>query len=212
MHLFPDEPDCDACGAAATIHLRDEQSGNEYLYCKGHAPNLRPGENPHLKIQRYRSPPGSPCSRMLAADENSSEHQFFKVDMCDLHMLGNEGACRYYLSKLTEIDHFALWSDEFLDNMREYIIEATNGAAACFPFDGNTITFMTSLLKQTYFSARSDDKHKLTRREHAVVLLLHHPSWSDEQIAGQVPTTVKQLLRNPDYSVLKTAMKRSQAI
>jgi len=132
--------------------------------------------------------------------------------MCELHLLGSEGAARYYLSKLTDSDQFALWSDEFLDNVREYVLQATDGAAACFRFDGNTISFMTPILKQAYLNSSSEDEDVLTRPERAVLLLLHHPSWSDEQIASELPTTVKQLQRNPDYKALKLAMKGSSII
>jgi len=145
---------------------------------------------------------------MLAADEESPEHQSFRAEMCDLQIIGGEGACRYYLSKLTDSDQFALWTDEFLDNMQEYVVQKTNGAAACFPFDLNTISFMAPLLKLACCNARSGDAHKQTRQERAVVLLLHHPSWSDQQIAEQVPTTVKQLQRNSNYTALKSSMKR----
>jgi hypothetical protein len=52
----------------------------------------------------------------MTTAEDTAEHQFLREEMCDQQLLGGDGACRYYLSILTNIDHFALWSDEFVAN------------------------------------------------------------------------------------------------
>lgn len=128
--------------------------------------------------------------------------------MCDLYLLGGEGACRYYLSRLTHSDQFALWYDEFLANVKEFVLAETNGAAATIPFEPWTIGEMEPLFRQAFEKVKPSIAVKQTKLDRAVVLLLNHPEWSDRQIAEAVPTTLKQLQRNSRYTALRVYMKR----
>ena len=131
--------------------------------------------------------------------------------MCDLQLLGGEGACRYYLSMITNSDQFALWHDEFLENVQEFIIKQTNGAASRFSFDLNSVGLMAPFLKREFDNGQSNGNSKTTKQDRAVELLLRHPFWSDEQIAESVPTTVKQLQRFTNYNALKASRSRKNA-
>ncbi|MDZ4658205.1 MAG: hypothetical protein SH868_11565 [Bythopirellula sp.] len=140
----------------------------------------------------------------MATPHESAEHQSIREEMCNTQLLGSEGACRYYISVLTGIDHFALWSNEFIDNVREFIMNETAGAAGYFQFDGYTVGFMMPFFKSQYtkrFSIAGIDSSKSDR---AVELLLRNPFWTDEQIASAVSTTLKQLQRFSGYTVLRT--------
>jgi hypothetical protein len=211
MKLVPDNARCEICGCGATVELRDTLTGKDHLYCPTHKPDLWPGRNPHLEVRRYRNEPDSPTSKMMAAAEDSSEHESFRIEMCDLQILGGEGACRYYLSKLTDSDQFALWQNEFLDNVREYVVAKTNGAASRFSFDSNTVGSMVPYFKYAFGLSRTRVAPKQAKHERAIVLLLHHPSWSDERIAKEVPTTTKQLKRNSNYTTLRLAVADTSA-
>ncbi len=209
MKTEPDNLACEICSCPAVVHLLDQSSKKEHLFCSTHRPNLRPGQNRGLEIQRWRLAPDNPLSQKLATDENSPEHQSFRIEMCDMKVFCG-GACLYYLSRLTNSDQFALWTDEFLDNMREYVVSQTEGAANCFPFDLDTVQFMTPFMKHKYYSGRTDAPAQ-TKQDRAVILLLHHPLWSDIQIAEHVPTTIKQLLRSADYTALRASRIKQHA-
>lgn len=208
MKFVPDNPPCEVCLNPAKIELLNTSTGTHHLFCRTHKPDLWPGRNRHWQIRRHRMEPGSAVSQLLATDENSEEHQSFRIEMCEMRQLGGEGACQYYLSKLTDSDQFALWDDEFCENVREFVVALTNGAAAAFPFDLYTIGFMASLLKHELEKSRSPEPVKPSKREKAIVLLVHHPTWSDEQIAHAIPTTLKQLRRNTEYTALREQLRR----
>jgi hypothetical protein len=205
--LVPNNPPCDICGSPATVEVHDSLNNKDHLYCSAHKPDLWPGrKNPKLSLLRYRSDPNSSLSRMWSAPEETAEHQSFREEMCESQLLGAEGACRYYLSALTNSDQFALWQDEFVASVREFIVGRTAGAAASIPFDSYTIGFMLSFLKSAYEAVKRPDRLQQSKHDRAIELLLNHPSWSDAQIAKNVPTTVKQIERNSDFQALRSAI------
>ena len=207
MKLTADNPRCHLCESSAIVELQNRLTERDYLYCQAHKPDLWPGKNPHLKIVRYRSAPDSVTSRLMAMAEGSPEHESFRAEMCDLLILRGEGACRYYLSKLTDSDQFALWDTEFVENACEFLMDFTNGAAKSFTIDLSNVGNFKALFKQAFEVSRHKQKPTLTIQERAIVVLVNHPSWSDDAIAKQVPTTVKQLKRNSDYHALRAATK-----
>jgi hypothetical protein len=146
--------------------------------------------------------PGNFLSQAFAMPFESTEHETLYSEMCKLKLLGNEGACRYYISALTGVDHFALWFDEYVDNVSEWVLAETRGAAKCFQFNSYTVPYMTPLLKAAYAQRHPESNVKLSECDIAVGLRLRNPNWSDEQIAETVPTTVSQLRRWSDYIVL----------
>jgi hypothetical protein len=114
------------------------------------------------------------------------------------------------LSRLTGTDQFAEWSDQFVENVREYIMQATGGAASVFAIDYRSVDYMVALLKRDFFRTQVES-YAPDKRDQAVILLLEHPEWTDAQIAAAVPTTVKQLQRNADYNCLRARLKRGPA-
>ena len=202
MRFVPDSPNCDECDGPATIHLCDTSAGTEHIYCPTHRPDVSPGKRPEFTIVRYRLL-NRPDSRMLAAPEDSQEHQSLRSDLCDLQILYGQDACLYYLSNLTSSDQFALWSDEFVANLREFVLTETRGAAAYFRFDVGTVDYMAPLLKRAYKKVRPGNRVKLTKQDLAIDLVLRNPRWSDKQIAENAPTTTSQLQRFSDYKALR---------
>ena len=210
MKFKPDNLSCEVCNAPATVQLHHSATNTEHLFCSSHKPDLSPGKkHSEWTILRYRLLPGSSLSQDLAAEESSEKHQSFCEYMCETMMLGNDGANRYYLSKITNSDQFTLWNDEFLDNVQEYIIDQTDGAAAEFYFNSETINSMSSFLKCALLDSRPDLEIKITKQDRAVELFLHNPSWSDEQIAENVPITLKQLQRFADFKILRNRALKS---
>jgi len=202
---------CQVCGSDASVYLLDRQDGSEHQYCPVHEPRLPVGERqPRLVIQRWRLPPGNALSRQLAAPKESTEHQCLRSEMCDHGMLGGEGACRYYLSILTQSDQFAVWSDEFEDNVRRYVVENTCEEAAQLCVDFNSIQCLVGFFRITLERAEGRYASRRARKDdRAIELLLNHPEWTDEQIAEQVPTTVKQLQRWSNFTILRAVSNRT---
>lgn len=204
MILFPENLKCELCEVPASVALRDLSTGKDHAYCISHQPET----SQRLVTRRYRSRLGDLAAEAIAADEDSPEHRSFYVDMCELQLLGGHGACLYYLSRLTNSNQFELWSDEFLANAREFVLAETNGAAADMPFELGTVCEMEPLFRLAFEKRRPSTAGKQTKQDHAVVLLLNHPDWSDQQIATEAPTTLKQLQRNTRYTALRAYMNR----
>jgi len=129
--------------------------------------------------------------------------------MCEQFLLGGEGACKYYLSRLTNSDQFSLWSDEFIANVKEFVLAETKEGAVTIPFEPWTIDCMEPLFRQAFEKTMSSIARKQTKQDRAVVMLLNHPEWSDEQIAEAVPTTLKQLQRNVNFTALRAYINRA---
>jgi hypothetical protein len=127
----------------------------------------------------------------------------FRDEMCELRLLGANGACLFYLTMLTSIDHFALWSDEQLQNLREFADKATNGAATAYRIDLDTVCIVLPLLKSAFRERSPTVETSFTKQDHAVELLFRNPALSDAQVADQVPTTIKQLQRFTTYQQLR---------
>lgn len=200
---LPKTVECDACHQPAEIQLRDEVDSRVIAYCGIHKPDLWPGRNRSLTILRWRLPLDNSYSRHLACSFDSAEHQMFRTEMCDLCLLGADGASLYYLSVVTSIDHFALWSDEQLQNLREFADKATNGAANAYRIDLDTVCIVLPLLKSAFRERFPTVEVRFTKQDHAVELLFRNPALSDTQVAEQVPTTIKQLQRFTNYQHLR---------
>lgn len=213
MIKFPDDAICEVCGVPATIHLADTREQTEHLYCRQHEPSRPVGaSSPRFAVKRWRMYPlENHCSKRLAASKESQSHQDLRWEMCEGQLLGREGACRYYLSMITGIDHFVLWDDEFVANVREFVIAESSGAAACFTFDWSSVQQFWPYLKLAYERYEGSGKgQRIRKRDEAIEMLVNHPSWTDEEIAAKVPTTLKQLARNTDYSYLRSNLQRAR--
>jgi hypothetical protein len=203
IHL-PAQIPCNECGSPAEVELTDTRTGNDCFLCREHKPDLWPGKNPHLALKRWRMGSENHLSRALVAPKDSREHKDLFWDLCEAGLLGRDGACRYYLSVITGIDQFPLWCDEFTSNVREFVISKTCPAASQFCQDLHSIQFLGGFLRRAWEDTdRSEHSRRISKAEKAVELLLHHPEWSDERIAAQVPTTLKQLQRFSDYGALR---------
>jgi hypothetical protein len=140
----------------------------------------------------------------MACPSDSEEHRVFREEICELGLLGSEGACKYYLSIITGIDQFALWSDEFLNNLRDFVNSQAAGATAAFRIDADTEYVVVPLLKAEMRRVRPQlIGNKPTKEERAIEMLFHNPGWSDYDVAKSVPTTVRQLQRFSTYKLLR---------
>jgi hypothetical protein len=205
MHTFSQAAACHVCGDYATLEILDEMTGTKQYWCENDSPKLPVGQcDPRIKLLRHRLGANNPFSHALLFPFEHPSHKNIYSDLCEYHLLGNYGKCRYYLSMITGIDHFALWTNEYVVNTKEYVLTQTSGTASCFVFDSYTVDFMTPLLKKKFVYMFEKLGIKMSKCEDAIVLRLKHPDWSDEQIANAVPTTVKQLNRCSDYKVFNT--------
>ncbi len=129
--------------------------------------------------------------------------------MCDDRLLGGEGECRYYLSILTQSDQFVAWSDDFVDNVQRYVVEMTCPEAVRFCDGFHYVQFLAGFFRVVMERiAGSSDSRRVSKEDRAIEMLMNHPDWTDQQIAEQLPTTVKQLQRWSNYRVLRAAPKR----
>jgi hypothetical protein len=92
MKLVADNSSCQLCDRPAIIELRDQIQAIDVLFCQVHKPDLWLGKSPHLTIRRFRSEPESMTCRLMEIPEESPEHTSFHEEMCDLLILGGEGA------------------------------------------------------------------------------------------------------------------------
>jgi hypothetical protein len=210
MSIANDNAMCQVCGAAATVHLLDEQDGSEHLYCSAHKPHLSIGERqPRFVIKQWRMAPGGDLSRRLAAPRESPEHQYLRLEMCDDRLLGGMGACQYYLSILTQSDQFVAWSDDFVNNVKRYVVEMTCPEAARFCTDLHNMQFLAGFFRVVMERIEgSSGGRPVSKEDRAIEMLMNHPDWSDQQVAEQLPTTAKQLKRWSNYAALRAAPKR----
>lgn len=203
---------CEICSEPATLHLADPATGVEALYCKDAECVRRRGgeyikEGISLSIRQWRPNPDNILSERLQAPKESSDHDGFRVEMCELQLLGAEGACRYYLSMITGTDQFAAWSDHFRNDLKEFVVSQTcQQAAKVFELpapEGSLSQFMRIAWERFEGIQRRPRKE-----ERAVELLLNHPQWSDEQFVEHLQTTYKQLDRWADFRTLRWALRR----
>ena len=190
--------------------MTDTRTASDCFFCGEHKPDVSPGKrSPHLVLKRWRMAAGNNLSRALAEPRDSREHKDLYWDLCEAGLLGGDGACRYYISIITGTDQFTLWDDEFASNVREVVVSKTCPAASQFCQDLNSIQFLAVFLRRAWegIEGRKQER-RMTKTEKAVELLLHHPEWSDERIAEQVPTTLKQLRRFTDYTGLRAMGQR----
>jgi hypothetical protein len=212
MIASPAHAACERCGAPAILHFVDSTAGTDRLFCQEHAPDHEVGmKSPELMLKRWRMTDDNSLSRELAAPKESQEHRSLRWDLCEAGLLGGDGACRYYLSIITGIDQFVLWSDEFCKNIEESVVSQTCPAAAVFCRDLNSIQFLRGFLRRAYerTEGHSEDHH-VTKAEKAIELLLRHPDWSDDEIAAHVPTTMKQIGGWTDYRVLRATCQQQR--
>jgi hypothetical protein len=210
MITSPAYSKCELCDASATLHLVDTATDTEHFFCREHSPAHTVGErSPRWNLKHWRMDSDNHISEKLAAPKDSRDHRDIYWDLCEAGLLGGDGACRYYLSMLTRIDQFVLWEDEFCSNMREFVVSKTSPTASIFCQNQNSIQFLAVFMRRAYERSEGRDKERrATKAETAVELLLCHPEWSDEKIAAQVPTTVKQLRRWTNYTGLRASGQR----
>jgi hypothetical protein len=155
-------------------------------------------------------PPDSELSRRLAAPRESREHQYLRLEMCDDRLLGGMGACQYYLSILTQSDQFVAWSDDFVNNVKRYVVKMTCPEAARFCTGIDGMQFLDGFFRVVMerIEGRSGSR-RVTKEDRAIEMLMNHPDWSDQQIAKKLPTTAKQLKRWSNYKALRAAPNRT---
>jgi len=208
MHHEPASAICDKCDALATAEFLNSELEVHQFFCKEHEPACIPGKKSRSTFLQGRLPPNNWLSKAMSAPRESAEHESFRFEMCDMHLLGSHGECSYYMSILTDVDHFALWTNELADNVREFVLGETAGAAESFRFDSYTVGFMVPLIKAAYNERIAKKVVPLTKAEQAVIFLLRNPTCTDAEVASAVKTTIKQLNRFSSYKVLRTPLLR----
>jgi hypothetical protein len=202
---------CELCDDAALLCFVDAKTGTDHFFCRKHEPPTSIGErSPRWSLNRWRLASDNNISQKLAAPKDSREHRDIYLDLCESGLMGREGACRYYLSMITGIDQFVLWDDEFVSNMQEFVVSKTCPAASVFCPDFHAVQFLAAFMRRAYEQSEGrGHERRVTRAERAVELLLQHPEWSNEEIAAHVPTTLKQLQRWSDFTVLRVRYQRN---
>lgn len=202
---------CDVCDAIATVEYAVTTDGSTRRYCCQHEPaRIIGAQSVDLKLVRSRLPPNNYISKHLNCAVDSPEHRSLRIDLCQSKLLGDEGACRYYLSRLNGVDYFVAWNDEFLRAIREFAVRQYGDAATRCCYDLGASSILVGLMRRA-FELRFGDSpaRKKSKEEIAVELLLVHPEWPDERIAQEVGTTTKQLHRFSIYSYARVIERRS---
>jgi hypothetical protein len=129
--------------------------------------------------------------------------------MCDDGLLGDMGACQYYLSILTQSDQFVAWDDDFVNNVKRYVVKMTCPEAARFCGGPHCLQSLAGFFRVVTerVEGRSDGR-RVSKEDRAIEMLLNHPDWTDQQIAERLPTTAKQLQRWSNYGALRAAPKK----
>lgn len=126
-----------------------------------------------------------------------------------MQLLGADGACRYYLSRLNEVDYFAAWSDQFAHALSEFAVLHFGPSAARLCQDLGAPMILVGFLRRTFTShCTGASVTRISKEERAIELLLRHPDWSDAWIAKEVGTTVKQLARWSDFKYARVLERR----
>lgn len=175
MISVAEEIECELCAEAAIAEIVRKSTNTTHCFCRRHKPTLLPGRVSDYSLHRFRNSQKNPLSRRYAAPPESDEHQSLYKELCKWHLLGSEGACRYYLSRLTGIDQFSLWNDEFCSNVREFLIANLSDSAGQFNFDLYAVGFLVDVL-QWYFEREFVNRLlKPTKKQRSIILLLSHP-------------------------------------
>lgn len=132
---------------------------------------------------------------------DSPEHRRFRAS---LWVGGSEHACRYYLSVLVNRDFFDATDSEFLTAMKDYVVAHACPAASQFCITQGHLQFVLPFLKHLL----GDKTERLSNEDRALVLLVQHPDWSDDQIREAVGTTEKAMTRWSTFKYARLAQAR----
>jgi len=202
---------CHNCNAIAIVEYEVATGGSNCFYCRRHEPPRNVGVPVvGLRLLRYRLPPDNHLSKHFNCAIDSREHQALQLELCQMKLLGDDGACRYYLSRLNGVDYFAVWSDEFAGAIRDFAVARFGSAVSRYCDDvGAPMIFLGSLRQafETRFAASA--ARRKSKEEVAVELLLTNPDWPDERIAQVAGTTVKQLHRFTTYGYVRVVDRRA---
>ena len=126
-------------------------------------------------------------SEYLAKPKDSPEYiEFWE----QLWLAGTSHTCRYYLSIINERDYFDMTDDAFMAAIKEYIVGHTCPEAIQFCVGEYHLMFLEPFLRQQWELAEGNpNAKKLSREERALILLVHHPDWTDEKIRNVIGTT-----------------------
>lgn len=141
----------------------------------------------------------------------SSNRKAFEVDLIESCLLGSEGVALYSLSELTQINHFGLWTSEILANCAEYVAARTSPQAAVFFHDSQSLMGIESYLRREFELSRGNAAKTNSPQPRSLELLLHHPHWTNVQIAAETPTTLAQMDRWGDIPLLRKMQRLAPA-
>lgn len=140
-------------------------------------------------------------SQYLNEPVDSVKHQRLRAE---LWLAGPAHACRYYLSLLAQQDFFDATDDEFLNSLREYIVSYACPEAVQFCVTQSHLQFVLPFLKQ-----RCEDHtvRALPKEEHALILLVQHPDWTNREICEAIGTTEKTMKRWSTFNAARIAQE-----
>jgi hypothetical protein len=149
--------------------------------------------------------PASIFSEYLAMPKDSPQHRQLRDE---LWLGGEEHACRYYLSILMGRDFFAVSNDEFLKTVLEYVVAKTCPEAIHFCCTRGHFQFVMPFLKREWETAEgiAGQRH-VGKEERAMILLIEHPKWTDEQFRRALKTTEKQMKRWSRFNSARIAQQ-----
>jgi hypothetical protein len=109
---------------------------------------------------------------------------------------GRHIECRYYLGMLIGRNEFRQPSEEFLDDLTEFVVSRTSTQAAMFCCTEEHCQFVVAFLRRLFeIQEGLAPDRKETKEHRAIEVLLRHADWSDEQIAAEVGATAKSVKR-----------------
>lgn len=202
---------CEICAEIATVECSALIDGGRHFFCRQHSPlRKQGGQSAEFELLRFRLPPENQLSELLASPVTSPGHQSLRIELCDMRLLGDDGACRYYLSRLNGVDYFTAWNDVISEALRQFAIARFGNAASRFCVDemGAPMVFVAALRRAHAAHFAEPASPRESKEEIAIEILLRHPDWSDDCIAQAAGTTPKQLRRFGTYSYARVIGRR----
>jgi hypothetical protein len=143
-------------------------------------------------------------SEYLALPKDSPQHRQLRGESW---LGGASHACRYYLSIIVGRDLFAASDQEFLTAVQEYVISRTCADAIQFCCTLGHLQFVMPFLKREWEIAEGLSGRRFVKEDQALILLVEHPDWTNEQIRQAVKTTGKEMSRWGRFRAARAAQK-----
>jgi hypothetical protein len=105
-------------------------------------------------------------------------------------------------------DFFTVSDEEFLTALREFVVGRSCREAIQFYSSMYYLEFVLPFLKREWERAEGTaNDRRLSKEEQAMILLIRHPDWSNEQFRQAVKTTEKQMRRWSMFNYARNSQK-----